>query len=228
VPNIAKTRVRNDLFDARNGLDRGRPKLVEALWYLVKCALFLTPLPFPSSLKCQVLRLFGAKVGKGVVIKPRVNVHFPWKLWVGDYTWIGEEVFILNFEPVTIGAQCCLSQRVFLCAGNHDYRSPTMPYRNRPIFIEDGAWVGAQSFVAPEVTIGSEAVIGAGSVVTRNQPPQMVCAGNPCVPVKNRWHPVNDDYFSPLATTVISHVASSYPTGTNSAVAAAATPVDIA
>src|ERR1035437_4993246 len=89
VPNTAKTRVRLDLFDSRQGLDRGRPKLVEALWYLVKCALFLTPLPFPSSLKRSVLRLFGARVGNGVVIKPRVNIHFPWKLAVGDFTWIG-------------------------------------------------------------------------------------------------------------------------------------------
>lgn len=189
VPNTVKTRtrVRLDQFDAHKGLDRGRPKLVEALWYLVKCALFLTPLPFPSSWKRGVLRAFGAQVGKGVVIKPRVNIHFPWKLTVGDFAWIGEEVFILNFEPVTIGAHCCISQRAFLCAGNHDYRQPDMPYRNQPITVEDGAWVGAQVFVAPGITIGPEAVITAGSVVTKNQPERMVCGGNPCVALKPRW-----------------------------------------
>ena len=181
------TRVRNDLFDAGQGLDRGRPKLVEAIWYLVKCFLFLTPLPFPSRVKCAVLRWFGARVGSGVIIKPRVNIHFPWKLAIGDHTWIGEEVFILNFEPVTIGSHCCISQRAFICTGNHDYRQVNMPFRNRPITIEDGAWVGAQSFVSPGVTIGSEAVITVGSVVTHNQPGQMICAGNPCVPVKARW-----------------------------------------
>jgi putative colanic acid biosynthesis acetyltransferase WcaF len=181
------TRVRNDLFDRRKGLDRGRSKPVEAAWYLLKCCVFLTALPFPSRLKCALLRAFGASVGRGVVIKPRVNIHFPWKLAIGDHAWIGEEVFILNFEPITIGAHCCISQRVFLCAGNHDYRLPGMPYRNRPIMIEDGAWVGAQSFVGPGVTVGTEAVISAGSVVTRSQPPKMVCAGNPCVPVKDRW-----------------------------------------
>jgi putative colanic acid biosynthesis acetyltransferase WcaF len=175
------------LFDARLGLERGRSKLVEALWYLVKCALFLNPLPFPSAGKRAVLRLFGARVGRGVVLKPRVNIHFPWKLTVGDFTWIGEEVFILNFEPVSIGAHCCLSQRAFLCGGNHDYRRPEMPYRNGPITVGDGAWVGAQAFIAPDVTIGREAVIAAGSVVSRSLPPGMVCAGNPCVPVKNRW-----------------------------------------
>ncbi len=181
------TRVRNDLFDPAKGLDRGRSKSVEALWYVFKCVLFLTPWPYPSALKRIVLRSFGARIGRGVVIKPRVNVHFPWKLTVGDHAWIGEGVFILNFEPVRIGAHCCVSQRAFLCTGNHDYRQPNMPYRNQPITVADGAWIGAQTFVAPGVTIGSEAVIAAGSVVTLDQPAGMVCSGNPSMPVKNRW-----------------------------------------
>src|SRR5208282_5928694 len=149
--------------------------------------LFLPPWPVPSSVKRAVLQLFGARVGRGVVIKPRVNIHLPWKLVVGDFSWIGEEVFILNFEPVTIGAHCCISQRAFLCTGNHDYRQADMPYRNQPIVVEDGAWVGAQTFVAPGVTICTEAVITAGSVVTKSQPPQMVCGGNPCAPIQKRW-----------------------------------------
>jgi len=181
------TRIRNDLFDPRQGSDRGRSLLVETLWYVSKCLLFLTPWPVPSAIKRSVLRWFGANVGRGVVIKPRVNVHFPWKLSIGDFAWIGEEVFILNFEPVIIGAHCCISQRVFLCTGNHDYRQVNIPYRNQPITVADGAWVGAQSFVAPGVTIGLETVIAAGSVVTRNQPEQTVCGGNPCVPIRNRW-----------------------------------------
>ena len=181
------TRVRNDLFQSTQGLDRGRPFIVEAIWYLLKCALFLNPLPISSALKCSVLRCFGARIGKGVVIKPRVNIHFPWKLAIGDHAWIGEEVFVLNFEPVIIGAHCCISQRAFLCTGNHDYREPAMPYRNLPITIEDGAWVGAQAFVSPGVTIGSEAVIAAGSIVTRSQPPGAVCSGNPCTVIRNRW-----------------------------------------
>jgi len=181
------TKVRNDLFNPNLGLDRGRPKLIEAIWYLVKCVLFLPPLPFPSALKRSVLRWFGARVGKGVVIKPRVNIHFPWKLAIGDHTWIGEEVFILNFEPVVIGAHCCLSQRAFLCTGNHDYRKPSMPYRNAPIAINDGAWIGAQTFVSPGVTVGEDAVVMVGSVVTKNQPAGAVCGGRPCLAVKRRW-----------------------------------------
>lgn len=181
------TRVRNDLFDGRPDLDRGRPRWVEAVWYLVKCAFFLSALPWPGSLKCALLRGFGARIGVGVYVKPRVNIHFPWKLEIGDHSWIGEEVFLLNFEPIVIGAHCCISQRAFLCTGNHDFRQPNMRYRNRAIVIEDGAWVGAQSFVGPGVTIGSEAVIAAGSVVTKDQPEQMRCAGNPCVPIGSRW-----------------------------------------
>lgn len=181
------TRVRNDLFDARAGLDRGRSFWVEACWYICKCLLFLTPLPVPCWIKRVVLRGFGARIGKGVIIKPRVNIHFPWKLTIAAHTWVGEEVFLLNFEPINIGAHCCISQRAFLCTGNHDYRQPAMPYRNQPITVEDGAWIGAQTFVSPGVTIGSEAVIAAGSVVTRNQPPGAVCSGNPCVAVRSRW-----------------------------------------
>lgn len=181
------TRVRNDLFDGGPDLDRGRPRWVEALWYLFKCAFFLSALPWPGGLKRGLLRRFGAKVGTGVYIKPRVNIHFPWKLQIGDHSWIGEEVFLLNLEPIVIGAHCCISQRAFLCTGNHDFKSPSMPFRNRAIVVEDGAWIGAQVFVGPGIVIGSEAVIAAGSVVTRNQPKQMLCAGNPCAAVGPRW-----------------------------------------
>lgn len=181
------TRVKNDRFDAARGLDRGRSKPVEALWYLIKCAVFLTPLPVPSAIKRSILRMFGARVGRGVVIKPRVNIHLPWKLSIGDFTWLGEEVLILNLESVAIGAHCCISQRAFLCTGNHDYREPDMPYRNQPITIEDGAWVGAQVLVCPGVRVGAEAVIVAGSIARHDLPAGMICDGIPASPVKPRW-----------------------------------------
>ena len=187
TPRLRHTRVRLDLFEASRGLDRGRPRWIEAAWYAVKCVAFLSPWPFPSALKCSLLRLFGARIGHGVVIKPCVNIHFPWKLSVGDHSWIGEQAWILNFEPVSIGAHCCISQRANLCCGNHDWRRPEFPYRNAPIVVEDGAWVGSQVFVAPGVTIGFESVITAGSVAIGDQPAQMICGGNPCRPVKRRW-----------------------------------------
>ncbi len=184
---MPETRVRNDLFDAKKGLDRGRSKPVEAVWYLAKCLFILSPLPYPSRFKCAILRFFGASVGKGVVIKPRVNIHMPWKLEIGDHTWIGEEVFILNLEKVMIGSHCCISQRAFICTGNHDYRSEDMAYKSQPITIKSGAWVGAQVFVSPGITIGTDAVIIAGSVATKSIPDGMICGGNPCQPLKQRW-----------------------------------------
>ena len=135
----------------------------------------------------RVVAAFGARIGRQVYIKPRVNIHFPWKLQIGDHTWIGEEVFLLNFEPIVIGAHCCISQRAFVCTGNHDFRKPEMSYRNRPITIQDGAWIGAQVFVSPGVTVGSEAVVTVGSVVTSDLAAGMVCSGNPCHPVQPRW-----------------------------------------
>ncbi len=186
-PSPSTTRVRLDRFDPAGGFQRGRSRPVEVAWYLCKVVFFLSAWPWPSRWKAAVLRGFGARIGRGVVIKPRVNIHLPWRLVVGDHAWIGEEVCILNFEPVTIGAHACVSQRAFLCTGNHDFRDVTMPYRNGPITIGDGAWVGAQVFVAPGVEVGVEAVVTAGSVVTRSLPPAMVCSGHPCLPVKPRW-----------------------------------------
>jgi putative colanic acid biosynthesis acetyltransferase WcaF len=179
--------TRLDTFDATKGLERGRPKWVEALWYIVKVLLFLSPWPWPSSLKCRVLRAFGARVGQGVVIRPRVNIHLPWKLVLGDHCWVGEEVFLHSLERIEIGAHVCLSQRAFLCTGNHDFRDPAFSYRNAPIRVEDGAWLGAATLVCPGVAVGREAVLTAGSVATADLPPNMICAGHPAAPVKPRW-----------------------------------------
>ena len=175
-----------DKFDPKLGFNCGRSKVVFAMWYLTKCIFFLSSLPWPSGLKRSLLRIFGAKVGQGVVIKPRANIHFPWKLEIGDYSWLGEEVFILNFEPCTIGAHCCISQRAFLCGGNHDFRSEDFRYRNGTVDIKDSAWIGAQCFIAPNVTIAENTVITAGSVVTTFMPPSKICSGNPCKPIAER------------------------------------------
>jgi putative colanic acid biosynthesis acetyltransferase WcaF len=180
-----------DQFDANKGFSRGRSSLVTAVWYLLKCAFLLSAWPWPVGLKVALLRAFGAKIGTGVVIKPRVNVHFPWKLEVGDHAWIGEEVFILNFELVRIEANACVSQRAFLCTGNHDYRDPGFSYRNAPITIGEGAWVGASVFVGPGVAVGEESVLAAGSVVTRHVPANTIVGGNPAEPRGPRY-PVPD------------------------------------
>lgn len=181
------SRIRLKDFEPSINLDRGAGRIKEMFWYLTKMFFFLSAFPYPSILKVRLLRLFGAKAGHGVIIKPRVNIHMPWKLEIGDDVWIGEEVFILNFEKVTIGSNVAISQRAFLCCGNHDYRSPAMLYRNAPITLEDGAWVGASSFVGPDVTIGVDTVVAAGSVVTRSLPANGIYSGNPPKLQKNRW-----------------------------------------
>lgn len=181
------TNVRLDLFNSKIGLDRGASKAKEISWYFIKVLFFLSAIPYPSKFKVLLLRLFGAKIGKGLVIKPRVNIHFPWKLIIGNNVWIGEEAFLLNFELLTIGNSVCISQRVFICGGNHDYKDPKMPYKNGVIVLEDGSWVGASSFVGPDVKIGINTVVSAGSVVTKSLPVNCIYRGNPIQFIKNRW-----------------------------------------
>lgn len=179
-------------FDASLGLDRGASKVKEMLWYIIKMLLFLTPFPIPSRFKVLILRLFGARVGHGVVLKPRINIHFPWKLVLGDHVWIGEEVFILNFESCTIASNVCVSQRAFLCGGNHDFRKPDMPYRNGPIILHEGCWVGAGAFVGPGVEIGTDTVITAGSIITGSVAGNGIYRGNPATLVGVRWKNDNE------------------------------------
>ena len=169
------------------GLDRGRSVWVEAAWYLTKVLFFTSPIPWPSSLKASLLRAFGAEVGSNVLLRHRLNIHLPWKLTIGNDCWIGEEVWLLNFEPITIGSDVVISQRGFLCTGNHDYRSDDMAYRNDAIIVNDGAWVGAASFVGPGVTVGTNAVVSAGSVITSDVPADTVVSSISGRTEKPRW-----------------------------------------
>lgn len=180
-------RIRLDQFNPKKGLNRGATVFGEMVWYFLKLVFFTTRFPWPSSIKRGILRFLGAKIGSGVVIKPAVNILFPWKLEIGNHAWIGEEAWLLNFEKISIGAHACISQRTFLCGGNHDFRDPSMPYRNAAITIHSGAWVGARAFVGPGVEIGEETVITAGSVVLKSQPSAMICGGNPAQPLRPRW-----------------------------------------
>ncbi len=166
--------------------DRGASRLKEALWVLVRCVFFASSFPWPSAIRVFWLLLFGARVGQGVVIRSRVNIWFPWRLTVGDHVWLGEEVFILNLAPVTIASHVCISQRAFLCTGNHDYSSPSFDLITKPIRVEQGAWLGASSFVGPGVTVHALAVLTAGSVATSDLPPSGIFRGNPAVLIRQR------------------------------------------
>jgi putative colanic acid biosynthesis acetyltransferase WcaF len=163
------------------GFERGRAAVVEVAWMLVSALLFRHSLAVWNGGKVAALRMFGATVGAGVVIKPGVRIKFPWKLQIGDHAWIGEGVWIDNLADVTIGSHTCISQEAFLVCGNHDYTDPTFRLRTAPIVIEDGAWVAARAIVCPGVTVGSHAVLAVGSVAVADLPPFAVCQGNPAV-----------------------------------------------
>jgi putative colanic acid biosynthesis acetyltransferase WcaF len=156
------------------------------LWFLTNGLIINTYLPLPVSFKVALLRLFGARIGTGVVIKPAVNVKYPWLLTIGDHAWIGEQVWIDNLEQVTIGAHACLSQGAMLLTGNHDYRRSTFDLTARPIVLAEGVWIGAKAIVCPGVTVGSHAVLAVGSVATGPLEPYGIYQGNPAVWLRQR------------------------------------------
>lgn len=157
------------------------------LWYFVNIVFFISPLIPVSSLKTALLRLFGAKIGKGVVIKPAVNIKYPWKLSIGNYSWIGEKAWIDNLDQVKIGENCCISQGAMLLCGNHNFRKSSFDLITRPIVLEDGAWVGAHSVVCPGVTCKSHSVLAVNSVATRDLEPYFIYQGNPALKTKERF-----------------------------------------
>ena len=168
------------------GFDRGAGRIKEALWLIVSLLLFrLCPFSF-SALKQVILRAFGARIGRNVTIKPQVKITFPWKLTIGDHVWLGEECWLLNLERITIGNHVSISQRAFLCTGNHDYKSPTFDLIVKPVTVEDGAWIGAGAWVGPGVKVGNHAVLTVGSVATKDLEPFGIYQGNPAAFLKQR------------------------------------------
>jgi putative colanic acid biosynthesis acetyltransferase WcaF len=145
-----------------SGFSRGAPRWKEAMWWLCRSLLFAPWFPVPSSLKVAALRVFGAKVGSGVVIRSRVNITFPWKLEIGDHVWIGDEVLILSLDRVKIGSNVCLSQRTFLCTGSHDFRAEGFDLITKPIEIGDSCWIAACAFVGPGARVPSGTMVKAG------------------------------------------------------------------
>jgi putative colanic acid biosynthesis acetyltransferase WcaF len=165
--------------------DRGRPACVEALWLLVQ-GLFAASWMPGSRLRSTLLRGFGARLGRNVVLKPGLRVKFPWRLAVGDNSWLGENAWIDNLAAVTIGSNCCISQGAYLCTGNHDWTKDTFDLMTLPILVNDRSWIGAKAVVGPGVTVGEGAVLTIGSVAVGDLKPGWVYAGNPAVPVRPR------------------------------------------
>lgn len=180
-------RVTVQLADFDNAwYEPGRPILVRLAWLVASRVLFLTWFPWPYGFKRSVLRFFGAEVGGGVVIKPRVNIKYPWNLRIGNHAWIGEAAWIDSLGPVSIGSNACLSQGCTVETGNHDWSQPAFDLRIEAVVVEDGAWAAVGSLLLPGSRLASHAVLGAGSVLAGDTEPYGIYVGNPARKVKER------------------------------------------
>ena len=173
-------------FPDNSNYRTGRSKLVWALWYFVGAPILKCYFLPSSKFKQWLLRLFGAKIGRGVYLKPGIKLKFPWKLTIGSYSWVGEDVWIDNMAEVFIGSNVCVSQGAYLCTGNHDWSTRNMKLFTKPICIEDGAWVAAHSTVGPGVTIGQAAILAISSVTAKTIPPFEIWSGAPAVYLRDR------------------------------------------
>jgi len=151
-------------------------------WFITQHLIFKSVL-LPTALRPLILRFFGASIGRNVVIRRGVKVHFPWKLVVGDNCWLGEEVWFINHERVTLGSNVCISQRSIICSGGHDYESASLEYAHKPIEIKDGAWICLDAKVLPGVTIGECSVVSAGEVARKSVPDYSMLVGGEIRPI---------------------------------------------
>jgi putative colanic acid biosynthesis acetyltransferase WcaF len=176
--------MRLDRYNA-NGFDRGASFAFESLWYVIGGILLSSPVP-GSRWRKALLRAFGARIGRGGVIKPGVRVKFPWRLEVGDHCWIGERVWIDNLDNVSIGNHVCISQGAYLCTGSHDWLKASFDLLTAPIVVGDHAWLCARVTVAPGTRIESGAVLGLASLGGGILEEWTIYKGNPAVPKKKR------------------------------------------
>ncbi len=159
--------------------------LKRILWYLV--SIFFFKSFFHSySIKRYLLKIFGAKIGLNVIIKPYVNIKYPWNLSIGNNTWIGEQVWIDNLVKVSIGDNVCISQGAMLLCGNHNYKSEKFELIANEIVLENGVWIGAKSVVCGGVICHSHSILTVLSVASKNLNEYTIYKGNPAIEVKKR------------------------------------------
>lgn len=156
------------------------------LWFFLHAIFFESSWMHFISVKRFLLKAFGAKIGKGLIIKPSVRIKFPWKLKIGDHVWLGEGCWIDNLDHVKIGNNVCISQGAILLTGNHDYTISSFDYRNAPIVLEDGVWIGANAVVCPGVICKSHSILTVSSVATKDLEPYSIYQGNPAVKIRDR------------------------------------------
>lgn len=168
------------------GYNPGRGRLTRTVWYICNMLIFDSYLLPISSIKVFILRFFGAKIGRNAVIKPNVNIKYPWFLEIGDNVWMGEGVWIDNLCKVEMGNNVCISQGAYISTGSHNYGKETFDLVIGSVKIEDGVWVGARSIICLGVILKTHSVINAGSVVTKDTEPFTVYQGNPAQPIRER------------------------------------------
>jgi putative colanic acid biosynthesis acetyltransferase WcaF len=162
------------------------PRWKVILWYITSLLFFSNAIPWSYKLKRRLLILFGCKAGKGLVIKPRVRIKYPWMLTVGKNCWIGESAWIDNMQAVTIGDNVCLSQGALILTGNHDYSSVDFAFKLGPITIENGVWICASAVVCPGVTCKTHSVLTVSSVATKTMDEWGIYSGNPAIYQRKR------------------------------------------
>lgn len=151
------------------GYEKGRSAAVQAAW-VAASHLLTERIWCPMKLRIAILRAFGATIGRGVIIRQGVRIHWPWKLTVGDDVWIGVDAWLLNLEPIIVGSNVCISQGALLCTGSHLADSPGFEFDNAPIHVRDGAWIAVRATVLRGVTVGEDAVVGATALVVNDVP----------------------------------------------------------
>lgn len=165
---------------------RGRTKIVVQLWWIVQATLFAWSPQVLYGWRRFLLRCFGAKIGRGVLLRPSVRITYPWKVSIGDYSWIGDDTVLYSLGNIYIGRNVSIAHRDYLCTGLHDIHSITFDIGAKPIIIEDECWIPNDVFVGPGVTIGCGCVVGARSTVLKDLPEGMICYGNPAKAIKER------------------------------------------
>jgi putative colanic acid biosynthesis acetyltransferase WcaF len=165
---------------------RGKSKLYVQSWRFIHSTFFRFSPQFMYGWRRLLLRLFGAKIGKNVLIRPTAKILYPWKLFIGNWSWIGDEVTLYNMANINIGKNCVISQKSYLCTGSHEHTKPSFDIFAESINIKDEVWIASDVFIVPGITIGTGTVVGFRSIVTRNLPPKMVCYGSPAKPLRQR------------------------------------------
>lgn len=165
---------------------RGRSAIVVQLWWLVYAALFRTSPQFLYGWRRFLLRLFGANIGKKVIIRPTARITYPWKVSIGNYSWIGDDVVLYSLGNITIGENTVISQRSYICTGTHDYNSHDFRIYAEDIDVGSKCWLATDVYIAPGITIEDGVVVGARSSVFSNLEAQKIYVGSPAKSIKQR------------------------------------------